>query len=101
MTTLYRFEVDGKSVDFVQGSFQAVADTGTSLITGPTAAINKLNEMLGAFYDQGMVSCIPFNFLPENFDNFYHIDEKNGETVVDVTGTLAYKGSHNYLINLH
>ncbi|ONM58455.1 Aspartic proteinase oryzasin-1 [Zea mays] len=40
--------VDGKSTGFCAGGCAAVADSGTSLLAGPTAIITEINEKIGA-----------------------------------------------------
>lgn len=48
----WQFKLDGISFDshsYCQGGCQAIADSGTSLLVGPTAEIANLNAKLGAF----------------------------------------------------
>ncbi|XP_068664571.1 aspartic proteinase-like isoform X2 [Aristolochia californica] len=45
--------VDGKTTGFCEGGCSAIADSGTSLIAGPTTIIAEINHAIGA---QGVVS---------------------------------------------
>jgi len=69
----WQFAVDGISVDgstnsYCDGGCQAIADTGTSLITGPTDEIKKLNKDIGAteiLSGEYEISCNNLDELPD------------------------------------
>lgn len=71
--TYWQFKMDGIKIKgqtspFCQGGCNAIADTGTSLIAGPTDQVNKLNEQLGAtklaIVNEYTFDCSKINSLP-------------------------------------
>lgn len=68
----WQFDMDGVQVgydsSFCHGGCQAIADTGTSAITGPVEEIRRLNEMIGATrasYDLLVVDCGSLRTMPK------------------------------------
>jgi len=69
----WQFAMDGVSLDgssdtFCDGGCQAIADTGTSLITGPTDEIKTLNQAIGATEIESgeyEISCSKIDSLPD------------------------------------
>ncbi|KAM0735582.1 Lysosomal aspartic protease [Formica fusca] len=61
----WQFTMDSVTVgdNNVAGSYQAIADTGTSLIVGPSDVIDNINEYIGADY-YGNVDCSTIDQLP-------------------------------------
>ncbi|KAL3230379.1 hypothetical protein MRX96_023430 [Rhipicephalus microplus] len=68
----WQFDMDGVQVgydsSFCHGGCQAIADTGTSAITGPVEEIRRLNEIIGATrasYDLLVVDCGSLRTMPK------------------------------------
>lgn len=67
--TYWQFEVDSLSVgDVSETKFQAIADTGTSLIAGPTEVMDSINKAIGAkkvlISNEYTVDCSKIDSLP-------------------------------------
>jgi len=68
--TYWQFDVsdiqlNGTSLGYCSGSCKSIADTGTSLIIGPTQDISQLNQQLGADENGNFPSCDVRKKLPE------------------------------------
>ncbi|XP_033119996.1 cathepsin D-like [Anneissia japonica] len=95
--------VGGKTSSFCKGGCNAIADTGTSLIAGPTSEIKALNEMIGAIpliEGEAMVPCDKVPSLPAitftlNSHNFtlqgkdYVLQVSEGGQTVCLSGFLG------------
>ncbi|KAL9955269.1 hypothetical protein ACROYT_G036567 [Oculina patagonica] len=66
----WQFKMDSMNVNgttFCEGGCQAIADTGTSLIGGPTEEVKKLNTMIGAtpiVSGEYLIDCSKIDSLP-------------------------------------
>mmetsp|Transcript_21169 Transcript_21169/g.46438 ORF Transcript_21169/g.46438 Transcript_21169/m.46438 type:complete len:424 (-) Transcript_21169:160-1431(-) len=68
--TYWQFSVDSVSVygHSLSTSFQAIADSGTSLLAGPSAEINKIQVLIGAkplMHGEFTVDCSKLDSMPD------------------------------------
>ncbi|CAH0559169.1 unnamed protein product [Brassicogethes aeneus] len=65
--TVEGMSIDGQSLSVCNGGCQVIADTGTSLITGPYRDIGQINDAIGAeltFSGEAFVDCASIPDLP-------------------------------------
>jgi len=76
----WQFEVDSVEVDgqSVSTKFQAIADTGTSMLVGPRAEIERIHELIGAKQDP-------------RFGTMYTIDCDKLDTMPDIVFNIGGK----------
>ena len=104
--TYWAFEIDSVTVggqpSYCSGGCPGIADTGTSLLVGPSQEINQLNEQLGAksvggeyVFDCSKVSSLPnvgFTVNGQTLEltgNEYVLKENAGGQTVCVSGFMG------------
>jgi len=76
----WQFEVDSVEVDgrSISTKFQAIADTGTSMLVGPRAEIDRIHELIGAKQDP-------------RFGSMYTVDCDKLDTLPDIVFNIGGK----------
>ncbi|XP_021719732.1 aspartic proteinase A2-like [Chenopodium quinoa] len=85
--------INGKTTGYCSGGCAAIADSGTSLLAGPTTVITQINEAIGA---SGVASRACKNVVQQYGQTMINLlfSEESPKKVCSQIGVCAYDGRH-------